>query len=141
MHIDQIKKIMSVQQKIESIDQEILAINNTVKKIQNFEKDAVINMHISVVNPLEIPESNGSYTVNNIEDFQQVMGKLKEISKAYDKQTSLSYDLSETDLLVIFSGLVKIKTEAKSKLIEELKNLGVTDDLSKSETKRSKKTR
>lgn len=142
MHVSKLKKIIPIQNKIESIDKEIQALNDTVSRIHSFERDAIINMQIHVSNPDDVPEStNISMTINDQADFEKFRSKLNDLNNYLSKQTSLSYDLTETDLLIIFAALLKNKQENRKLLINQLLELGVTYELPESKTKRPKKAR
>lgn len=142
MHIDKLKEAFSIQSKIEGIDKEIQVLDATVQRIQKFEKDAIIHMSISVNDPDNVPEGlNTKMIIDGPDSMEKLKSTLSKLNDYYNDQTFLNYDLTESDLLVVFASLLKIKKEAKEVLINQLKELGVTYELSKSKPKRSKETR
>lgn len=142
MHIDKLKEAFSIQSKIEGIDKEIQVLDATVQRIQKFEKDAIIHMSISVNDPDNVPEGlNTKMIIDGPDSMEKLKSTLSKLNDYYNDQTFLNYDLTESDLLVVFASLLKIKKEAKEVLINQLKELGVTYELSKSKPERLKKTR
>lgn len=142
MHIDKLKEAFSIQSKIEGIDKEIQVLDATVHRIHKFEKDAIIHMSISVNDPDNVPEGlNTKMIIDGPDSMEKLRSTLSKLNDYYNDQTFLNYDLTESDLLVVFSSLLKIKKEAKEVLINQLKELGVTYELSKSKPERPKKTR
>jgi hypothetical protein len=138
IHINKVKEIISVQNKIENIDLEILEIEKTVAKVSKLNSDAVINMHLQVSNVKDSVDEKISFKIESMDDITKFTDYINKVKESHDKSTNLSYVLSESDLLRVFSVLMEGKKQERQLYINELEKLGVTYELPKGRSKKIK---
>ena len=138
IHINKVKEIIAVQNKIENIDLEILEIEKTVAKVSKLNSDAVINMHLQVSNVKDSVDEKISFKIESMDDITKFTDYINKVKESHDKSTNLSYVLSESDLLRVFSVLMEVKKQETQLYINELEKLGVTYELPKGRSKKIK---
>ncbi len=138
IHINKVREIIEVQNKIDNIELEILEIENTVTKIGKLNKDAVINMHLQVSNIKDSVDDKISFKIESMEDIQKFSDYIHKVKESHDKSTNLSYVLSDSDLLRVFSVLMDGKKQERQLYINQLEKLGVTYELPKGRSKKIK---